>query len=272
MWWWIPVIGCAVGAGTTSGLAPYFRRVFPADPGAIFRSVDGGYTVENSLEFGGQGASGQELISNLQARLAQPVQAADPSGAVEVTLGPDGLPSSFEVDEGWTRSLHATAIGGAVLGAFRAATVRRLALFAAVLEETDLPGEGDTEQPVPVQQFQAPSPSGGTFPPRSVDEFISEVLALTADIEALAEPAVVQATGSAASGMLTLTLGGDGNLSCEVDQAWASDKTGGELTTALNTALGVARRELTEAANASPAARATRLLDEALALQRGQLS
>lgn len=256
----------------TSGLAPYFGRVFPAEPGAIFRSVDGGYIVEDSLrELGGHGAAGQELISNMHARLAQPVQGADPSGAVEVTLGPDGLPVSFEVDEGWSRSLHPTAIGAAVTGAFRAATVRRLAVFASALEETDLPSIGDPAETVAAPPLAPQGGSTGAHPPRDVSDFISEVLALTADLEAIAEPAPVRATGSAASGMLTLTVGTDASLSCEVDQAWASDKTGGELTTALNTALGAARRELTEAADASPFARATRLMGEALALQRGQL-
>ncbi|GIH10647.1 hypothetical protein Rhe02_87140 [Rhizocola hellebori] len=220
-------------------------------------------------EMGGHAASQQRLIHDFQGGMPQTVQATDPSGVVQVTLDAEGLPASFEVDEGWARSLHPTAFGPAVAAAFAAATKQRLTAWASLLEKVDLPTSEVDEQPVAAQAFQPPSRPEVPVHPREVGELLRELLEITADLEALTEPQVRQATGSAASGMLTLTLGSDGALSCSADQAWASDKTGSELTSALNTALAAARSELVNAANASPADRAARLLNEAAAFLRG---
>lgn len=226
--------------------------------------------AEDILREMGNTYAQQELLSSLQARMARPVQAVDPSGAVEVTVGADGLPTSFEVDEGWTRSLHPTAIGGAVVAAFQAAATRRLAMFAELMDEVDVPETDSGAQAAPPQQVQAPAPSNGHYAPINIDELLSEVLALTDDIDALAEAEVYRAHGSAASGMLTLTLGSDSTVSCEVDQAWASDKSGSELTAALNAALGSARSALTQSAEADPANRAMKVIDQAAAFLKGQ--
>jgi hypothetical protein len=212
----------------------------------------------------------QRLIHDIQRQMPGTVEAADPSGAVQVKLDAAGLPASFEVDEGWTRSLHPTALGAAVVAAFTAATRRRFTVSAQILENIDLSAADEPRQPAAVQHFQPPGPPHTSAPPRDVGEFLREVLDITADIDAITEPRVLQATGSAASGMLTLTIGSDATLSCSADQAWASDKTGAELTAALNTALAAARRELAEAADAAPTARASRLLDEAVAVLKGQ--
>jgi hypothetical protein len=220
-------------------------------------------------DMGGHAAGQQGLIHDFQGRMPQTVQATDPSGVVQVTLGADGLPSSFEVDDGWTSSLHPTAFEGAVKAAFTAATTRRLADWAALLENIGEPVADDGEQPVAVQPFQPPAQPNGANRHRDVGELLSDLLDITADLDALSEPSVRQATGSTASGMLTLTLGSDGALSCSVDQAWASDRSGVELTAALNAALAAARGELADAASASPADRAARLLNEAAALLRG---
>jgi hypothetical protein len=222
-------------------------------------------------DMGGHAASQQELINEFQGGMPRSVQATDPSGVVAVTLDNDGLPASFEVDDGWTSSLHPTALGPAVVAAFTAASRRRFSAFASLLEKIDLPAEGD-EQPVAPQQFQPPiqpSQPGEPVMPREVGELLSELLDITDDLDAFADAPARQATGSAASGMLTLTLGSDGTLSCSADQAWASDKSGTEVAAALNTALAAARGELANAANASPADRAARLLNEAAAFLRG---
>ncbi len=221
-------------------------------------------------EMSGHAAGQQGLIHAFQGGLPGKAQGTDPSGVVQVTLESDGLPASFEVDDGWASSLHPTALSAAVKAAFTAASTRRLAAFAQLLDNIDLPADGD-EQPGAAQRFQPPPPShsGNGGHPRDVGELLQDLLDLTADLESLAEPGVRQATGSTASGMLTLTLGSDGALSCSVDQAWASDKSGGELTAALNTALAAARTELTDAAGADPANRAARLLNEAATLLRG---
>jgi hypothetical protein len=221
-------------------------------------------------EMSGHAAGQQVLIHALQDRMPGRAEATDPSGAVQVTLDADGLPASFEVDEGWRSSLHPTAFGAAVVAAFTAATRRRLTGWAQALEGIDLSGSDGGEQPVAVQKVQPPSRLDGPARPREAGELLRDLLDITADLDAIVEPGLRQATGSTASGMLTLTLGSDATLSCSADQAWASDKSGGELTAALNTALAAARRELTDAANAAPANRAARLLDEAVALLKGQ--
>jgi hypothetical protein len=219
-------------------------------------------------EMGEHAAAQQGLIRDFQGQMPRTVQATDPSGTVQVTLDADGLPASFEVDEGWSRSLHPTAFSDAVRAAFTAATARRLADWSKLLETIGEPGAGDDTRPVAPQPFQTPGQSNGQ-PPREVGELLSELLDITADLEALAEPGVRQASGSNTSGMLTLTIASDGTLSCSVDQAWASDRSGEELTTALNTALAAARAQLAQAAGAYPADRAARLLNEAAALLRG---
>jgi hypothetical protein len=219
-------------------------------------------------EMVGHAAGQQGLIHDFQGQMPRTVQATDPSGTVQVTLDADGLPLSFEVDDGWSRSLHPTAFGDAVKAAFTAATTRRLADWAQLLETIGEPGADDGERPVAPQQFQPPIQADGQRP-REVGELLNELLDITADLETLAEPGVRQATGSNASGMLTLTIASDAALSCSVDQAWASDKSGEELTAALNTALAEARTQLAQAANANPADRAARLLNEAAAFLRG---
>jgi hypothetical protein len=218
-------------------------------------------------EMAGHAAGQQGLIRDFQGQMARTVQATDPSGTVQVTLGSDGLPASFEVDDGWSRSLHPTAFGDAVRAAFTAATAHRLADWATLLENLGEPG-ADDERPAAPQQFQPPSQPNGQRP-REVGELLNELLDITADLEALTEPVVRQATGANASGMLSLTIASDGAFSCSVDQAWASDKSGEELTSALNTALAAARTQLAQAASANPADRAARLLNEAAALLRG---
>ena len=111
--------------------------------------------------------------------------------------------------------------------AFTAAATRRLADWAELLENIGDPVADVDGQPVAVQRFQPPSQPESHAPPREIGELLNDLLDITADLDALTEPSVRQATGSTASGMLTLTLGSDGTLSCSADQAWASDKSGG---------------------------------------------
>jgi hypothetical protein len=218
---------------------------------------------------GGRMAGLQGLLRDFSGGMPGRVEATDSSGAVQVTLDTDGLPAAFEVDVGWTSSLHPTAFGAAVAEAFTAATNRRLTDWARRLDEVELPDAGGSEKSVAGQQFQPTGQPDSATRPREVGDLVRDLLDLTEDLDAITEPSVWQATGSTASGMLTLTLGSEGTLSCSADQAWASDKTGQELTAALNTALADARRELAAAADASPANRAARLLDEAASLLKG---
>jgi hypothetical protein len=216
------------------------------------------------------------LVDDLQHRLPQRVEGQDASGTVRATVDAEGLPVSVQVDYDWKRHLRPAAFGDAVRQAFLAATNHRLAAWSQAFNDADLPAQSerirqrvDSEpaQPPPALPPLARAPQSTT--PRDPSALIRDFLDATSDLDAYAAAVTAQGTGSAAYGKLTVTLTAGGAVSCTADPGWVSDKSGEELAEALQGVLATAREDLRRAvAEASPAARTTKLLDEALTMLR----
>lgn len=221
-------------------------------------------------------------LGGLLARAQQnaPAQAAgaDSTGAVQVALGPDGLPEQIRVGSDWKQRLDPEAFGAAVGEAFTAASADRMEAWMGRLRdegwEADverLRAQGDlAPEPAggPPAAFRPPSPDGR--PPRSLDLVTEDLLSAFGTLDAHLSRAAVPAggTGAAAGGQLTVTLSPTGGLSCTADPRWLSRTIPAALAAALDEALAAARAELAAAgaAESDPAAGLDRLFGEALAI------
>jgi hypothetical protein len=59
----------------------------------------------------------QALMSDVRSRTPQTATSTDRSGAVTVTLGPDGFPATIRVAADWRRRIDPSALGNAVVEA-----------------------------------------------------------------------------------------------------------------------------------------------------------
>jgi hypothetical protein len=203
------------------------------------------------------------------AAAAEPrrIECTDASGAVRVTLGPDGLPASISVDEDWKRYLRADRFAGAVRQATDAAALHRTLALAQALPNWPAVAapavpEGEIE-PVPAAPAHRRDLSG--VRPRDPGNVIAEALTILDSGGRPAEAPPPRGVGSAAFGKLTIALTIGGLESCTADPQWVAQKTGEELTDAFAAALTTARADLANAVASSPAGRLNGLLDELLA-------
>ena len=221
-------------------------------------------------------------LSGLLARAQQhaPAQAtgADSSGAIQVVLGPDGLPEQIRVGSGWQRRLDPEAFGAAVGEAFTAASADRMEIWTRQLRDegwvADVERRRGARDDIVTEPAGAPPPAfrppptGGT--PRSLDLVTEDLLsafgALDTHLGRAAAPA--EGTGAAAAGQLTVTLSPAGGLSCTADPDWLSRVGQTTLAVALDEALAAARAELAAASapDRDPAAGLDALFGEALAI------
>jgi hypothetical protein len=215
----------------------------------------------------------QGLITAAQANAPRSAEGADPTGTVWATLGADGLPASIWVQDGWQRRLPAQRFGAAVVEAFGAATEQRMAAWNTALEEggwlstvDGVRADLDRGRPGPAVAAPAPPQNGGR--PGRLDDVLNEVLTAFDHVEDLAERSAITAQGSGVSGYhkLALRLSRAGLVSCEVDDAWASQQSAQALIAAFDEALSRAKFDLAAQAAAAPQRYLDRVLGEALGL------
>jgi hypothetical protein len=220
---------------------------------------------ENADELHGlhaEAAGLQQMIEKVNSQVPSRVDGFDPSGAVSVVVGPDGLPTEIHVSDDWTFRLMAERLADAVMGAFTAAFYERLRAWTTAFDAEDLDDlpEGDQEPPVP---GASPRP---TTKPRDPEAYALAVLEALDDVgEASEVPAGACGVG-VIDGCLELTLTGAGLVSCFVEPDWAAHRSGEELTEAFNATLAAAHDDLAAAASASPSGRLRQLLDEGFAI------
>jgi hypothetical protein len=218
----------------------------------------------------------QGLLAEAQAMAPGRSQGADRSGAVHVTIGPDGLPSSFRVAPDWKRKLQAETFGSAVLEACQAATGERLSAWTNALADDGWQDKverlkGDPTDPAPPIQEPAPIPPAlrkavEQARPRPADQLAEEVLGALDNVEQFTPPSA-SGSGSAARGKLTVTINPTGLTSCTADPEWVSKLTAARLMNELDTALAAARADLqAHSQRAKPAAGMDRLIAETLSL------
>jgi hypothetical protein len=209
----------------------------------------------------------QRQLENANSQATQQVEGQDPTGAVRVVVGRDGLPVSFDVDYDWQRNLRPESLGRAVEQAAKAASDRRLIALGQVFATIDWSQPGTASAPAAPRP--APEQARAEIKrPRAVSELMRDLLDATDDVDALATAATAEGVGTAGFGRVELRLASTGMVSCTADRFWASDKSGQELSEALTNALTAAREDLARVSAASPAGRLAGMLNEVQAILR----
>jgi hypothetical protein len=190
------------------------------------------------------------ILQDAQDRLPERAEGADRSRAVEVEIGPDGLPTRFRVTPDWQRRLRPNAFGAAVAEACQGAASVRLANC------TPRPHQRPAE-PGATRTVGGPPPD---VPPRPLTEITQDLLRAFDDL-AQAEhrarrPDVARGVGG--GGRLTMTLSASGHVTCTAEARWVATQTGAQLTRALDEALADGRAHLV---SAPPAGESIRGLD-----------
>jgi hypothetical protein len=204
-------------------------------------------------------------------------EGADGTGAVRVSIGSDGLPTSIRVEADWDRRLEPEAFGTAVVEAFQAAMGERLSEWSRTLQEDGWQTQVDRLQ---ADVDRKPSAAtSGTIPPafrrpvtnprpRSLGELTEDMIKAFDNVDTVAaRPVAATGTGTSARGKLVLTLSREGLVSCVAEPRWVSDQTAARLMNALGEALAKAKDELADFADdTEPARPLDSLLGEVLAL------
>jgi hypothetical protein len=211
----------------------------------------------------------QRMMAEAQAQAPRRAEGADPSGALHLVLGADGLPESVRVEPDWRQRLDPRRVGEAVVEAFESATGQRMAEWTNTLRDDGWQDKVErlrdepeaAAMPLPVPRDEPP--------PRPMDVVVEEVLHAMDHAEQFANPPAfsAQGTGSDASAHLTVTLSRRGLVTCAVDASWAAQQTATDLSGAFGKAIAKARADLARAAaEPGPGERLDRLFDEVLAI------
>jgi hypothetical protein len=220
----------------------------------------------------------QTLLSSAQAAAPARSEGKDGTGTVSVSLGSDGLPQSFRVEQGWHSRITPESFGHAVLEAFQAAMGERLAMWTRTLDERgwreevdELRADSPSRLSVPTTgqippAFRCPEPAPN---PRSIEVVAEEMIKAFDNVRDVSpsRPQAATGTGADRSGKLTLTLSRTGLVSCTADARWVADQTAARLMTSLGEALAAARAELAQRGDqAAPSSGLHELFAEAFAL------
>lgn len=212
--------------------------------------------VQKDLErLGAQAAGLQELLMDAQDSRPERAEAADRTGALRVTLGPDGLPRSFLVSADWRHRLGSGSFGAAVTEACLAASQAWQAAWSQALAESrsrPSPARPASRLAAPASLLAAPAAGNG----RPLQMLAEDLLGAVDDVLALARqagdrPTVAEGTGTNLSKTVAINLSRQAVLSCDVDADWIADQPASRLTEALNQALAAAREDLAAAVRAA---------------------
>jgi hypothetical protein len=210
-----------------------------------------------------QASSLQAALARAQAQAPRRADGADATGAVRVTLGPDGLPATVTVSGDWARLLRPAAVGGAVVEAYLVAARGRTAAWFSALDREGWPSTVEEPDPSP------PEPPPAEPARRDRNAIAADVLQAFDQVDEYARRPGVTATGTTSNrtGTVTITLSTGALLSCVVEEGWAARQSGPGMSRAIDEALDAARAALTAAASATdPTGHLDELLGEALAL------
>lgn len=213
------------------------------------------------------------LMTAAGERAPRNSEGTDRTGAVWVELDHEGLPTTFRVDQGWTRRLRPEEFAGAVLEAGQAAISARMRAWTEDLVADGWQDRVDRLRADPSDKpaGQVPVAFGGPVEPvtpRPLGEVAEDMFAAFDRLDASAVvPSGEGATGTDDSGHLTITLSPTGMTSCVADDRWVAGQTAARLMNALSDALRSARTALAEAASEpTPTSGLDGLFAEAMAL------
>jgi hypothetical protein len=229
----------------------------------------------------------QKLVEEFQRSAPERSTGSDPTGAVQVAVGPDGLPETIKVSPYWREKLQPEAFAGAVNAACLAAVHQRGAEWAETMRRSGwqerlarldadaasaAAAEAAGPNPVPPAYRRASPPANGRTngrPVRPLTEIAERAISLldtTMSTPAMTGqvPQPPHGTGGRPDGALQLSVSSEGQVVCQAMPQWVSQQSGAQLQTALSSALATARQRLAAAVAAArgPAAEIKRAADE----------
>jgi len=215
------------------------------------------------LERYGRYADGLRLLmQEAQSMMPERAEGRDKRRVALVVLGADGFPGTLRIESDWARKTKPEFLGDAVLNAFQAAVAARMEAWSQELERSGWTARSERltpEEPGPAPvRGGLPPAFGGTRaaptafarPARPIEAIVDD--AFRAFDKAEEPPPVPEATGTAASRRVRVTLSGDAGLAeCHIDPHWAAGKSSTMLNGALAEALEQAR-DVLEASGGVP--------------------
>ncbi|WP_433344203.1 hypothetical protein [Micromonospora sp. CA-111912] len=194
------------------------------------------------------------LTASVQAQ-APPEEAAgtDPSGAITVTLGADGLPTRIRVGLGWQRRLQPYALGQAVLAAHENAVADGQRAWSEGFDSDSWLAEAERIETRGEQQNEAdsasPMPQVPVYgQPRDLLAMTEEVLKSLQNVRGRAVEPSVPAVGRNRERSLSITLAPTGLQGCEIEPRWAAGESVGGINSGLSEALAQAHAALRDQA------------------------
>jgi hypothetical protein len=201
-----------------------------------------------------------DRLATAGAGLPPHADGADLTGAVQVRVGPDGIPVAVRVAPDWPRRLRPEAFAGAVVAACRAAEQARSAAWNEALARDGWP-DGAARPPA----GEAVEGAADEVTPRPFGDLVEDILKAADDAEAFIQHVATTARGAGrnAGRQPVVELSSAGLVSCQADPRWVSRQTGPGLAAAVQEAVAAARTGIGQVRQApDPAPRLDRLRDE----------
>jgi hypothetical protein len=194
----------------------------------------------------------QELMSELQRATPDRSEGMDATGMVRAVLGPDGLPESFRVSSYWKQKVHPASFAAAVTQACQAAMQQRgeqwseaiqrsgwLARLERIDDDAKAAASADTTLVPPA--FRRPDAA----PPRPLDVLAEEAIStMDAAMRPRPRTSAAPVTGATRGSTIEIKLSPGGKVTCAAEPRWVAERSGAQLTEALNGALSGARAKL----------------------------
>jgi hypothetical protein len=218
----------------------------------------------------------RDRLAAVQAAAPRHVEGTDPTGAVRMVLGGNGLPTSIWVDPDWLAKLAGSPFSGAVLDAFAAATRARTAAWTHTLDsdawryEVGRHGRREhapTPHPIPDPTPEMLRERARHITPRPLADIVEDVLRALDTADGSAHPSpVATGTGRDPQGECVVTLSTTGLVSFSAREEWVEWQRAATLMDSFARALTAARADLDGAVQAPDfAQRLDRLFDEGMA-------
>jgi hypothetical protein len=197
----------------------------------------------------------QQLMDELQRASPEHSEGTDRSGMVRAVYSRDGLPETIRVSPYWQEKLRPAAFGAAVTEACQAAATRRGAAWAQALERAGWQERLDRLREDSARAATDPGPVPAAFrrpgsgePSRPAAALAEDAIRLSDTAAALRagpqpEPAP-SATTTNRGRTLAIMLTRGGQLTCQADPRWVSERSGVQLSEELRALLAPARLTL----------------------------
>ncbi|MFI2666695.1 hypothetical protein [Micromonospora carbonacea] len=190
------------------------------------------------------------LLASVQAQ-APPEEATgtDPSGAVQVKLGPDGLPTDIRVMSGWQPRVEPQDLGQAVLAAFQAAVAEGQRAWSEGFDGASWLAEAERVERRAEDRYEgealAPLPPAPVYgQPRDPLAMTEDVLKALQAVRTRGVQPPAPASGRNRERTVSITLSPGGLQGCEIEPRWAAREGAAGVNSGLSEALAQAHAVL----------------------------